>query len=95
MKEQNPIPLWDRICVNANDAARMMSCCRSTFFARVREGIYPKPGPDGKWSVMALWLVHQANSTTKPSAPDAEEGTPPDCKQREPRPSPYGLAGAR
>lgn len=72
---KNPIPPWNRIAVDARTAAHMMTCGRSTFFARVNRGIYPKPGPDGKWSVSALRRLHQASSTTTPSTPAAEEGT--------------------
>lgn len=63
--DKNPIPLWNRIAVNAKTAAMMMGVGYSTFFAKVKEGIYPKPGPDGRYSVDALRAVHQASSTTK------------------------------
>jgi hypothetical protein len=62
--DKNPIPPWERIAVSAATAAQMMDCGRSTFFQRVKEGIYPKPGPDGKWSVSALRAVHQASQPT-------------------------------
>ena len=39
-------------------ATALMSCSRSTFFARVKAGIYPKPGPDGQWGVRALLALH-------------------------------------
>lgn len=66
-RRQNPIAPWDRIAVDASTAASMMSCGRSTFFDRVKRGIYPKPGPDGMWSVSALRQLHQANPTTSAS----------------------------
>lgn len=55
----NQIPPWERIAVDAGTAADMMSCGKSTFFRRVREGKYPKPGPDGLWSVKALRALHE------------------------------------
>jgi hypothetical protein len=60
-KKENPIPPWLRIAVDATTAAHMMSCSRSTFFQRVKDGIYPKSGPDGLWSVSALQRLHAAN----------------------------------
>jgi predicted DNA-binding transcriptional regulator AlpA len=63
---KNEIPPWRRIAVTAKTAAQMMECGRSTFFQRVKDGIYPKPGPDGRWSVNALRAVHEASSTTTP-----------------------------
>jgi len=56
--DRNPIPLHERIAVKAKEAAALMSCSRSTFFARVKAGIYPKPGPDGQWGVRALLALH-------------------------------------
>jgi hypothetical protein len=44
----------ERIAVNAAAAAQMMGCGKSTFFARVRKGLYPMPGRDGLWSVQEL-----------------------------------------
>lgn len=52
--DRNPIPLHERIAVKASEAAALMSCSRSTFFARVKAGIYPKPGPDGTMGCAAL-----------------------------------------
>jgi predicted DNA-binding transcriptional regulator AlpA len=63
-RKSNKIPPWERIAVNAATAAEMLSCGRSTFFARVKEGVYPKPGRDGRWSVSALRQIHQASETT-------------------------------
>jgi hypothetical protein len=63
-KRENPIPPWQRIAVDATTAADMLGCGRSTFFARVRAGLYPKAGPDGRWSVSALRALHPASSTT-------------------------------
>ncbi len=63
-KAENPIPPWQRIAVDATTAANMMSCSRSTFFQRVKDEIYPKPGPDGLWSVSALQRLHPANQPT-------------------------------
>jgi hypothetical protein len=62
--DTNPIPPWDRIAVDARTAARMLSCGYSTFFRRVKEGVYPAPGPDGRWSVSALRQLHQASQPT-------------------------------
>lgn len=56
--ERNPIPLHERIAVKASEAAALMSCSRSTFFAKVKAGVYPKPGPDGRWGVKALLALH-------------------------------------
>lgn len=89
------IPPWARIAVNGKTAAQMMGCGRSTFFARVKEGIYPQHGPDGQWSVSALRAVHQASQPTTASAPDADPGTPLGYTPREPDPTPYEQAGAR
>lgn len=79
--ERNPIPLHERIAVKASEAAALMSCSRSTFFAKVKAGVYPKPGPDGRWGVKALLSLHQATSPTKPSNPAAAAGTAPGCTQ--------------
>ena len=57
--DKNPIPPWQRIAVRGPVAAAMMGCSRSTFFQRVKDGIYPKPGQDGQWSVAALRRVHE------------------------------------
>lgn len=62
--DTNPIPPWQRIAVDAKTAACMMSCGRSTFFERVKDGTYPKPGADGKWSVSGLRAVHQSSQPT-------------------------------
>lgn len=40
--------------LNGVKAAKMMGCSRSTFFQRVKDGVYPKPGRDGLWSVSLL-----------------------------------------
>lgn len=61
---KSEIPPWERIAVDAATAAAMLSCGRSTFFQRVKEGIYPKAGRDGRWSVSALRQLHQASQTT-------------------------------
>jgi hypothetical protein len=66
-KRENPIPPWQRIAVDARTAAHMMSCGRSTFFARVKLGIYPKAGPDGLWRVSDLRQIGQASPTTTAS----------------------------
>lgn len=50
----NPIPPWERLAVNGVTAAQMMGCSRSTFFQRVKDGVYPKPAKDGLWNVDAL-----------------------------------------
>lgn len=50
----NEIPPWQRLSVDAATAAKMMSCGRSTFFRRVKVGMYPPPGRDGLWSVSQL-----------------------------------------
>lgn len=48
------IPPWERLGVNGVTAAQMMGCSRSTFFQRVKDGLYPKPAQDGLWNVDAL-----------------------------------------
>lgn len=58
---ERKIPPTERIAVKAKDAAALMSCSRSTFFARVKAGIYPKPGPDGQWGVRVPLSLHQMN----------------------------------
>lgn len=63
-EDKNPIPPWERIAVDAATAAAMLSIGRSTFFKRVKDGLYPQPGPDGRWSVSALRSLHPATSTT-------------------------------
>jgi hypothetical protein len=55
----NQIPPGERIAVDGKTAAQLMSCGYTTFFRRVREGTYPKAGPDGLWSVAALRKVHE------------------------------------
>lgn len=62
MTDKNPIPSWDRVAVDARTAAQMMSCGRSTFFKRVKEGIYPPAGPDGRWNVDQLRALHAAQA---------------------------------
>lgn len=52
--KENPIPPWQRISVDAGTAANMLSIGKSTFFARVRVGMYPKARPDGRWLVSEL-----------------------------------------
>lgn len=44
------IPPWERLGVNAVTAAAMMGCGRSTFFRRIREGLYP-PAARGGWGI--------------------------------------------
>jgi predicted DNA-binding transcriptional regulator AlpA len=68
--KQNPIPLWERLAVNATEAAQMMGCGRSTFFARVKINLYPPPARDGLWNVSELRQC-RANLTTMPSEPAA------------------------
>lgn len=60
-QKPNDIPAWERVAVDAGTAAKLMNCGYSTFFKRVKAGIYPAAGPDGQWSVSALRAVHQAN----------------------------------
>lgn len=67
-RRENPIPPWNRIAVDAATAAAMLSIGRSTFFARVKSGLYPKPGPDGLWRVSDLQRLFQASSPTTASA---------------------------
>lgn len=55
---ERKIPPTERIAVKASEAAALMSCSRSTFFAKVKAGVYPKPGPDGRWGVKALLALH-------------------------------------
>ena len=69
MTTPNPIPPWNRLAVDAKTAAQMFSIGRSTFFARVKRGIYPKPANDGLWRVSDLRQCAQASSTTPPSGP--------------------------
>lgn len=59
---ERKLPPTERIAVKAKDAAALMSCSRSTFFARVKAGIYPKPGPDGQWGVRALLALHEGKT---------------------------------
>ena len=58
-KADNPIPPWNRLAVDASTACAMLSCSRSTFFARIRAGIYPKPKADGRWSVAELRALYE------------------------------------
>lgn len=66
----NPIPPKDRIAVDATTAAALMSCSRSTFFQRVKDGVYPRAWDDGLWRVNELLLCGRgpANRTTTASA---------------------------
>lgn len=80
MSSANQIPPWNRLAVDAKTAADMMSVGRSTFFARVKDGMYPKSANDGRWNVSEL-AACRARLTTTPSTPDAGEGTQPGCTQ--------------
>lgn len=73
-----------KLLVGAEDAAAMMGCGRSTFWARVRAGKYPAPVKDcgsTRWRVSDLQQHVQAMPTTRPSARGAEEGTRPGYMQ--------------
>lgn len=63
-KKDNPIPPWERIAVDATTAAHMLSIGRSTFFQRVKDGVYPKPANDGRWRVSDLRGHDPATPTT-------------------------------
>lgn len=63
-KQENPIPPWQRIAVDASTAANMLSVGRSTFFARVKTGMYPRPATDGRWRVSELQQLGQSSQTT-------------------------------
>jgi predicted DNA-binding transcriptional regulator AlpA len=65
-KQDNPIPPWNRLAVDAKTAAQMFSIGRSTFFDRVKRGMYPKPANDGLWRVSDLRRIAEATSTTTP-----------------------------
>lgn len=84
----NPIPPWERIAVDARTAAWMLSCGRSTFFERVKNGTYPKPGKDGKWGVEAL----RPHRRLAPAAPGIQAAIPVPRRQieRMPRSVPLG-----
>ncbi len=45
---------FEPLRVNGAEAARIMGCGRSTFFMRVKAGLFPKAGKDGQWSVRQL-----------------------------------------
>lgn len=94
MSDTVEIPAY-QIAVKAPMAAKMMGCARSTFFQRVKDGIYPKPGPDGQWSVTALRAVHQANQPTIASTGGAERDTERGYTQPEHHLSPGAQAGAQ
>jgi predicted DNA-binding transcriptional regulator AlpA len=68
-KQENPIPPWNRLAVDAKTAATMFSIGRSTFFARVKRGDLPKPASDGLWRVSDLQHYAEATRTTTPSVP--------------------------
>lgn len=80
-KKDNPIPPWNRFAVDATTAAQMFSIGRSTFFARVKDGIYPKPANDGLWRVSDLRRLAEATSTTMPSVPGAASDIRPGYMQ--------------
>lgn len=80
MSSTNQIPPWNRLAVDAKTAAEMMSVGRSTFFARVKAGMYPPSANDGRWNVSEL-AECRAKLTTRPSVPGAEEGTQPGYTQ--------------
>ena len=48
------IPPSERLRVDGATAAGLMGCGYSTFFKRVRDGMYPRAGQDGLWSVRLL-----------------------------------------
>lgn len=70
-QQKKTIPPWNRIAVDSWTAAQMMGCGRSTFFKRVRDGIYPPKGPDGNWSVAKLRKVHDAEEAQQLAQPRA------------------------
>lgn len=78
-KRENTIPPWERIAVDARTAAQMFSIGRSTFFDRVRKGMYPKPANDGLWRVSELRQHSPASDPTTPSTPAAGQDTQPGC----------------
>jgi hypothetical protein len=94
-RPENPIPPCERIAVDAVTAAAMMSCGRSTFFQRVKDGIYPKAGLDGRWSVSALLRLHQANHPTTASASGGHPGKTPGYTPPSPHQIPCGPTAAQ
>lgn len=74
----------EKILVNANDAAAMLSIGRSTFFRKVSEGSLPEPvsiGGAKRWRVSDLHAVGQANQTTTALASGAGAGIERDYRQ--------------
>jgi predicted DNA-binding transcriptional regulator AlpA len=72
----------NKLLVGADEAAAMMGCGRSTFWARVRAGRYPAPVKDcgsTRWRVADLQQHVQAMSTTTPSARASEAGIQHGC----------------
>jgi predicted DNA-binding transcriptional regulator AlpA len=59
----------DKILVPVNEAAKMLSIGRSTFWAHVKAGKLPQPvkiGHATRWRVSDLLRICQANPTTTP-----------------------------
>lgn len=66
-----------KLFVAVQEAASMVGCGRSTFWARVKAGIYPAPvkhGGSTRWRVCDLQAIGQASPTTTASAPGAAAG---------------------
>lgn len=67
--------IQDKLLVKVDEAAAMLGCGRSTFWARVRAGRYPAPVKDGgstRWKLADLQQHVQAMQTTRSSTPDAD-----------------------
>lgn len=71
-RRDNPIPPWERLGVDGGTAASMMGCGRSTFFARVKAGMYPKPAADGLWNVSQLRECREKMAAVDPEPESAQ-----------------------
>lgn len=73
-----------KLLVDAKTAAEMFDCGVSTFWKRVKSGVYPAPVKDGgstRWRVSDLERHVQAMPTTTPSTHGAEISTQPGYTQ--------------
>jgi predicted DNA-binding transcriptional regulator AlpA len=74
----------ERILVPANEAAKMLSMGRSTFWKAVKDKLLPEPVKIGgltRWRVSDLQQHFRASQTTTASTVGAGEGTQLGCTQ--------------
>jgi excisionase family DNA binding protein len=73
-----------KLLLRVQEVAAMLGIGRSSVWAKVKNGKLPEPikiGGSTRWRLADLQPLVQATPTTRPSSPDAEEGTQPGCMQ--------------